>query len=123
MSKDPNYPAMKWHPQTAENRVFQKAGDVPEGWLDTHPANVDNVSKQEVEVTPPAVLKAPLDMTRKEIVAALTEGGITFDPASKVVVLYELLTAEVNRVLTEEGIEYDPTAGTKKLLEILPKPE
>lgn len=122
MSKDPNYPAMKWHPHTGENRVFHKSGDVPEGWLDTHPANVDSVTK-EVEAAPPSVLKAPLDMTRKEIVAALTEGGITFDPASKVVVLYELLTAEVNRVLTEEGIEYDPTAGTKKLLEILPKPE
>lgn len=122
MSKDEFYPAYKWHPENAEQRLFHKAGDVPEGWLDTHPANLANVTKPEAEKAP-AAEPAKLDMTRKEIVAALADGGIKFDPASKVAVLYELLKTEVKRVLVDAEIEFEADAGTKALLELLPKPE
>ena len=123
MTKDPNYPAMMWHPKTCESRVFYQAGDVPKGWINTHPNNLAVAVNQEAESEAPAADKAAPDMTRKEIVAALTDGGIPFDPASKVVVLHELLITEVKRVLTEAEIEFDAASPTKALLELLPKPE
>lgn len=36
---EPGFPGMRWHPKTGENRIFQNAEDVPEGWLAYHPAD------------------------------------------------------------------------------------
>lgn len=114
------FPAMLWHPETGESRVFHKAGDVPEGWLDTHPDNVKNLPKAEKAAQTKPV---PLSMTRKEMVQALQDGGISFDPASKVDVLYAILTEAVKKFLTDAEVEFDPATDTKALLELLPKPE
>lgn len=114
MSKDPNFPAMKWHPQTGEVKLCHKADDVPEGWIDTHPANLANVAQ-------PAPVKLP--MKRKDIVAALSEGGITFDVKSPTYDLYALLVENLKAALTEAEIEFAADADANTLLGLLPKPE
>jgi hypothetical protein len=118
---DRDYPAMKWDPVSGEARTFTKAVEVPEGWLDTHPANVANVAKQEAPKTAEAPAKAaPLPLTRKEMVKALQDGGVAFDPAAKVDVLYAILTEAVKKFLTTAEIEFDPAMDTKALLALVP---
>ena len=120
--KDQSYPAMKWDPVTKESRVFNKASEVPDGWLDTHPDNLENMP-QPVKAPEVQAKAVPLPLTRKEMVQALQDGGIPFDPASKVDVLYAILTEAVKKFLTDADIAFDPAADTKVLLGLLPKPE
>lgn len=108
-------PTMAWHPETGENQIFNHPSEVPEGWLDTHPSNVKAAVKQEGN--------KPLSMTRKEIVAALNDGGLSFDNKAPVKALYAQLTDAVKAVLTEAQVQFDPNADTKDLLALLPKPE
>jgi hypothetical protein len=120
---DRDYPAMKWDPVSGEARTFTKAAEVPEGWLDTHPANVANVAKpapDNKKVVEAAAKAAPLPLTRKEMVKALQDGGIAFDPAAKVDVLYAILTEAVKKFLTTAEIEFDPAMDTKALLALVP---
>lgn len=123
---DPNFPAMKWHPQTAENRIFHKAEDVPEGWLDTHPKNVTAAEEVEKTAYKPAV-KAPaaksIPMDRKEILAALADGGVTPAKNASNAQLYSQLQDALKLALTEMGKEFPADADAKALLELLPKPE
>lgn len=124
-------PTMAWNPEKLaeggyESRTFNHPDEVPEGWLDTHPEH----PSLKVVAKPPGVinvkgsgapLKAPpLDMTRKEITAALDQGGVQYDAQAKVADLYPLLTESVKKFLTEAEIEFDPAAGTKALLALLP---
>lgn len=102
-------PTMAWHPKTGENKIFNSSSEVPEGWLDTHPNNVAEKS-------------AP-DMTRKEIIAALSSGGIQFDERANKETLYEVLTDAVKKALTEAEITFNPALTTKQLLDLLPSPE
>lgn len=124
-------PTMAWNPEKLEeggyeSRTFNHPSEVPEGWLDTHPEH----PSLKVPVKPPGVInpkgskapeaaKVPLDMTRKEITAALDEGGVKYDPQAKVADLYPLLTENVKKALLEAEIEFDPNAGTKALLALL----
>lgn len=117
---DMAYPAMKWHPETGEARAFTKAGDVPDGWLDTHPNNISVVDKAAANNKDVVGKPVPLPLTRKEMVAALQQGGIAFDPAAKVDVLYAVLTEAVKKFLTDAEIEFDPALDTKALLALVP---
>jgi hypothetical protein len=47
MTKNANYPAFRWHPETGEAKVFNSEGDVPEGWLHKHPED-PSLEKPEV---------------------------------------------------------------------------
>lgn len=111
MSKDPNYPAMKWHPVTAEARTFTAPEDVPEGWLDTHPSNLP---PKPAEPVPP--------MTRDEIKAALDKLQVQYAKNAGDAKLYGLLDEAAREDLTAAGIEFDPHANTATLLALLPEP-
>jgi len=114
--KDQSYPALKWHPENGECRLFHSEASVPKGWLDQHPRNL---KPESVDPAAPA----PLPMTRKEIVDALNNGGISYDPKAKVSVLYDQLTVAVKEALTTADISFDDDADTKELLALLPTPE
>lgn len=114
-----DYPAMKWHPETGEMRVYAKAEHVPEGWLDTHPANLAHV--QALAAAAPKPVK--LSLTRQEILAALHEGGIEHNIKAKTQDLHERLRERCVAHLTDAGVEFDAAADTKALLELIPKPE
>lgn len=118
MSAAKQQPTMAWHPETGESKIYNHPSEVPEGWLDTHPDNVPKAPKPA-----PSPVEDKLPMTRKEIVAALTEGGLQFDPKAPVKVLYAQLTDAVKSALTDAGVSFDDAADTKALLEKLPKPE
>lgn len=114
-----DYPALKWHPETGESRLFDKAGDVPEGWLDTHPANLARVQADAAAAPKPV----KLSLSRTEIQAALREGGIDHNIKASTKDLHDLLRERCIKHLTEGGIEFDAAADTKTLLELIPKPE
>lgn len=118
---DPAYPAMMWHPETGENRIFNSADEVPEGWLDTHPNNKDAAEQRKAAAearNPPATLP----LTRAEIVKALGDGGINFNPRAATKALYDQLLGELKKTLTEAGIAYEQEADAKTLLGLLPDP-
>lgn len=75
------FPARYFGPNGA-TEVFASEADVPEGWED-HPEKV-GVTKIE-----------PLPLKRKQIVAALREKGVEFDPEQSSQELYDLLVAKV----------------------------
>jgi hypothetical protein len=114
--KDQSYPALKWHPETGDCRLFHSEGQVPKGWLDQHPRNL---APEKLDPASPAALP----MTRKEIVEALNSGGISYDPKAKASVLFDQLTVAVKEALTEANISFDDAADTKELLALLPTPE
>lgn len=117
------FPAMMWHAVTGEVGLFTKAEDVPEGYIDTHPLNLANVAQAAAEVVVSAPATA-LSMTRKEIVAALDQGGIQFNPRAKAVELHDLLVAKVKEVLTNMELEFDDACtDAKTLLGLIPPSE
>lgn len=137
MSKDPNYPAMKWHPATAECRTFIAPEDVPEGWLDTHPSNLPKEAPKP-EPRKPAEQKAPesrkpveqkapepkaaLPMTREEIKAELSAGGIPFAPNAKDETLYAALKKGVQEFLTGAGVAFPADADVPALIALAKTP-
>lgn len=120
MSKDPNFPAHKFHPVTGELKVCNSAADVPEGWIDTHPNNLPKVDPAAAD---PAANKAGLEMSREEIMGALDEGGIEYSKNAPTTTLYKKLTEAVKKTLLERGIAYDESFNTKQLLELIPPAE
>ena len=111
------FPAYMWSPE-GEKRVFEKAEDVPEGWLDHHPNHFDGQKPP-----PPAKAAAPTPMTRDEIVAALIAGEIPFSKNAGTRALYDQLTAKVKVALKAHKIHYSDEMDTRKLLELLPPTE
>lgn len=99
MSKQFEGPTYRYDPETGEGRVFTDAADVPKGWLDHVPA------------------RKPI--TREEIIAALTDGGIKFDAKAKTEALLELLVKSVHATLDESKTEFDPKADVRDLLHLL----
>lgn len=106
-------PTMAWHPETGENKIFNHPSEVPEGWLDTHPSNVAKAEK------PAAFKDAP--MSKEEIVAALTAGGVQFDANAKPKALQGVLREAVTKALTAAEVSFDANASTKELLSLLPE--
>lgn len=119
--KDPNYPAMKWHPVTGEYVICQNESEVPEGYLDTHPNNLPAVKAADAPAASSALVVLP--MKKADIITALTEGGIQFDPKAKAIVLYEALLASLQAHLTEAEVEFPENATAPELLALVPKPE
>lgn len=133
MSKDPNYPAMKWQPITGEARTFTAPEDVPEGWLDTHPLNLPPkpaplTVAEAAEVLRASTRPAPdsnageLPMTRDEIKVALDQLQVQYAKNAGDAKLYVLLGEAVREDLTAAAIEFDPHANTATLLALLPEP-
>lgn len=124
MSKDPNYPAMKWHPGTAEARVFTAPEDVPGGWLDTHPSNLPpKPAEPEQQAAKDAASNAgEPPMTRDEIKAALDKLQVQYAKNAGDAKLYSLLDEAVREDLNAAGIEFDTHADTPALLAFLPEP-
>lgn len=107
-----DFPALKWDPETGECREFTKAGDVPAGWLNTHPNNLPKAEKVE---------PAPLPLSRKEVLKALKDGGIEFAASADHRSLYDLLLQSVKASLTEAGIAFDAeSTDAKELLGLFP---
>lgn len=116
MNEPAKFPGMRWHPETAVPQVFQKAEEVPEGYLDYHPSSPPEVVKLAVEA-------AALPMTREAIVAELTDGGIPFKAKAKTEVLYAALLDALKAHLVASEIEFPENATGPDLLALVPKPE
>lgn len=114
----PDYPSMRWHPETGEMAVYNAPHEVPEGWLDTHPNNVSKVKKAEK----PAAEANLLPMTKAEIVKALTDGGIPFKPQTGAKGLYALLDTALRAHLAAEKIEVPEGANVPALMALANPP-
>lgn len=117
MSDPAKFPGMRWHPKTGVPQVFQKAEEVPEGYLDYHPSNPPEGAKAE-ETTGEA-----LPMTRDAIVAELSEGGIYFKKKAPTDELYALLVGSLQAHLKDAAIPFPEDATGPELLALVPKPE
>lgn len=111
-------PTMKWHPETCESKIFNHPSEAPADWLDTHPSNAAKVEKAAAV---PVFKDAP--MSKDEITAALTAGGISFDASAKAKALQPVLREAVTKALDEAEVEFDANLSTKELLALLPDPE
>jgi hypothetical protein len=98
MTERKSLPTMAWHPETGENQIFDHPSEVPEGWLDTHPNNKPKGAKEAKAPAPDAFKDAP--MSKDEIVAALTAGGVQFDANAKPKALQGVLREAVVKALT-----------------------
>lgn len=112
-TKASQFPAMLWNQKTGESRVFERAEDVPAGYLDHYPTDAEKAEAPE-----PASPNA-LPMTREEIIAALKQGGIKFKGNASAAVLYAQLTDAVHFALTEAKVEFNPESPTPDLLKLL----
>ncbi len=100
------FPASRYDPVARTGAVFESADDVPDGWVARLPE-------------PGEEPETPDELTRAEIVSALTEGGISFSGRSKTDALHALLRDELTKVLTTRGVEFDPAASTAALLALV----
>lgn len=116
--KNPDYPALKWHPETGECATFNAAHEVPAGWLDTHPSNVkaDEKASDETKTAP-----EKLPMAKKDIVKALVDGGIEHDPKAPSSVLYGVLDEKLREHLTANNIDIPEGATVPVLLALTAK--
>lgn len=115
---DPNYPAMKWHPETGEAKTFTSADEVPEGWLDTHPSNLPATPDAGAASVP--ARPDPLPMSRDAIKKALDDAGITYAKNAKDQTLYDLLVSELRAHLTDQDIHWAETDDAPTLINLLP---
>lgn len=119
--KHADFPSWRWDPETKEGRVFDRAEDVPEGWLSRHPDH--QADDTTTALTKPA---DPDKLTREEIVKALNDGGIEFKKNMGTAALEKLLRESVGAfVIGVEGSTLSQTEvddmSTKALLALLPK--
>lgn len=118
MDKDPNFPAMMWHPTTGENRVFTAAVDVPDGWLDHYPTG-------EADAEPAKPADAPdaaLPMTRDEIKTALDTLRVKYAKNARDATLYGMLIEALHEDLASAGVAFDPEAAAPALIVLLGQP-
>jgi len=118
---DKRFPGWRYNPDTLEGRQFDRAEDVPEGWVDTLNTPEDAPASVEEAIAPakPAATSARAAMTRTEITAALTSGAIQFQKNTSTAALLELLRTNVHAALTAKGVEFDPDTDVRDLLATL----
>lgn len=113
--KHSEFPAMYWKAD-GSNYVAKTAADV---LPDTTPYHPDNAPKVEAKAPAPGANELPL--SKDEVVAALSEGGITHNPNKSHAKLYSLLLAAVKAALDEAAIAYDAAeTNVKTLMALLP---
>jgi hypothetical protein len=101
---------MLWNAATGEAQVFANDENPGPDWLDHHPEDPAHAS--EAPAGKPAKVK---QMTKAELAAALTSGGIAFDPSAKVAELDALLGEKLRAALTANGTEFAADATTSEL--------
>lgn len=116
MSKDPNFPAFKWHPETGEQKYCTSAEEVPEGWIDTHPNNVPPKADAD---KPAKVVEPELPMKRKDITKELDAAGVEYPKSATTKALYELLGDTAKNFLTANKVEYAADADVPALLALV----
>lgn len=103
------FPGMRWHPETGECKTFATAAEMPEGWLDCHPSSLPEKPADQA-------------MTRKEITAALNDGGISFKPTASTASLYDLLVDSLKTALVTAEIYFDSAStDARALMGLFPK--
>lgn len=90
-----DFPAWFYNPETREGRIFETADAVPDGWV----TGLDGIEAASGDETKP--------MTRKELVDALTNGGIAFDKRATVADLDALLREKATEALVKRGLSAD----------------
>lgn len=86
----PSWPAWFYGPNN-QAQIFNKAEDVPEGWVD-HPRKL----VEDEDKTPPPKQNA-LPLTKEQIIEQLNQRGITFPKNASARALYDMLVEDVER--------------------------
>jgi hypothetical protein len=91
------FPGQRWDPATGETRVFQDAGDVPEGWIDRYPTPEEMAEGKTVAKNTAAPDALPL--TRAQVTDYLKAGNVPFAGNAGTKALYDLLVASLKEAL------------------------
>jgi hypothetical protein len=91
------FPGQRWDPATGDTRVFQEAGEVPEGWIDRYPTP-EEMADAKVAVKNTAVADA-LPLTRAQITDYLKAGNVPYQGNASTRSLYDLLVASLKEAL------------------------
>lgn len=131
---------MRWNPETGEPSLFASDDEVPEGWLDYHPSDPDKATVAPPARKASAAKEDPkpqgLDvenlkneqkeedddsepLTRAEVVAALTAGGVKFDNHAKAAVLTGVLVQALKEALASNNVAFDENATPRALLKLV----
>lgn len=111
----PDFPSMRWNPETGESQVFSAPHEVPDGWLDQHPNSVSGDDKAAAK----SDTKTGLPLTKAEIVEALNEYEIPFKANTGAKGLYELLETSLKAHLAAEKVEIPADANVPALLALV----
>lgn len=118
-------PIMKWHPETGKSQIFDHPDDAPAGYVDEHPNNMEPADRKaavaKLRNEKKTKGEAPKPLTRKEVIASLTDGGIEFDGNAETPALEKTLADALKVHLTEAGVEFEADADTRTLLTMVPK--
>lgn len=104
-----------WNPENGESKVFDSPeAREAEGWLDHHPLDEDKGGVGSVNAP-----EAEDSLSRDEIVAALTEGGIAFNKKAATKTLAETLDSSLRAALKARNVEFEEKASTRDLLALI----
>lgn len=107
-----------WNPKTGEQELFATdEARVTAGFIDHHPSDE---AKGGVGEVGQADRDPPLG--RDEVIVALTEGGVNFNPNATDHQLDNALKGALRKALGTAGIEFAKTDSTRRLLEIVRTP-
>lgn len=90
MTRYTKFPGLRWHPETGKCELFQKAEDVPAGWLESHPfpgMGEQIAAPGDVEDKP----EEPAESARAAVVAKLRQRGVKYNPKLSTAALTEKL--------------------------------
>jgi ABC-type nitrate/sulfonate/bicarbonate transport system substrate-binding protein len=118
-----------WHRHTGEAQNFADHIDAGDDWITHHPHDTARMAAKKPPKPRETDLREHDDerkgeerkgeeppLTRAEIMAALREGGITYDARTTTVTLTETLDKALREVLAARGATASPAATTRELL-------
>lgn len=114
------FPGQRWDPASGDTKVFQTAGDVPEGWLDHYPSDEE---KSDAKSAAPKPAADALPMTRAQVIDYLKAGTVPFQGNAGTKALYDLLVASLKEALAAlpTPVTAPEGADAVALLDLFPK--
>lgn len=122
-----------WHEKSGDMIILEDHEETPKGYINTHP---DNLALQKGNVEPNKPGEGPKDkrpinvpikdqstgepgdkpLTRTEIIAGITAGGMNYNPKAPTVSLEKSLHQALAEVMVERGLENVDKMSTRQMM-------
>lgn len=104
---------LHWHPKTGEVKEFADSAETPPGWLDHHPADPAYLGTDEDDDGPGG------NLSKREVIDALTEAGVQFNARDNLATLTELLDKTISDVFAQSELTAPEGASLRQRLDIV----